>query len=397
MVDEPAVVTWRERSSSGELHEKVATWRSESGLPPPSRESIATADDRTTADAAMRLLRQGKFLLYTGDFVNARQLLSALGRRLAKRGRVNPAAARSPAEIFRQERDLRAEEHRVLTRLLVPLDAEYRVALRRGIELRAACEPVWGPPPSSSFSSSSSEVTALTVAPLRELLGMQGAAQWREKGIEIPGLPGRLHPHYGVFTPTRGEYPELLALAPAPTGKRVFDLGTGTGVLGFLMLARDAREVVATDVAPRAVACARDNAERLGFADRFTVYEADLFPPVKEAKADLIVCNPPWLPLQPRTLIDRAVYDAEGLFLKRLLEGARSHLTPGGECWIILSDLAERIGLRAAGEFEAMVRDAGLAVKWTREVQPKHKRSSDPDDPLHAARSSEIVRLWCVA
>ncbi len=349
----------------------------------------------------MRTIRQGKFLLYTGDFVNARQLLAALGRRLSKRATPRSGSGGSPgpltpAEAFRRERASRAEEHRILSRVLVPLDAEYRVALRRGIALRTACEPVWGPPPPEPSNPSEPSEPKATVAPLRELLGMAGAAQWREKGLEVEGLPGRLHPHYGVFAPTRGEYPELLALAPPPEGKRVFDLGTGTGVLGFLLLARGAREVVATDVDPRAVACAKDNAERLGFSDRFTVHEADLFPP-KSAPADLIVSNPPWLPEQPRTALDRAVYDPDGAFLKGVLAGARAHLVEGGECWIILSDLAERLGLRPPGAFEALVREAGLEVKWTREVRPKHRRSSDPDDPLHAARSEEIVRLWCVA
>ncbi len=381
-------MTAHARQSTGYIGRMVdwqqAHWRSEAGLPAPQK--LQPADDGTTADQALRLLRQGKFLLYEGDFVNARQLLAALARRLGKRRRDGGGrAAADPAAVFRTARDLKAEEHRVLSRLLVPVDPAYKVPLRRGPEVADACAPVWGPADGKP-----------SVVSLRELLGMMGAAEWRKRGLEIEGLPGRLHPHYGVFTPTRGEYPALLAKAPSPAGKRVFDLGTGTGVLGLLLLARGAKEVVATDLDPRAVACAEENAGRLGFSDRFRVQQADLFPP-KEARADLIVSNPPWLPERPRTALDRAVYDEEGAFLRGLLSGLSEHLTPGGEAWIILSDLAERLGLRPEGQFEALVREAGLAVRWTQEVRPRHGKASDLDDPLHAARAAEVVRLWCVA
>jgi SAM-dependent methyltransferase len=375
MSNEPPVVRWKEK---GEPRE--ARWCSEADLPPPR--TLLLADDRTTAEKALGTLRQGSYLLYGGDYLNARQLLAALGRRLAKKRR-DQRPAPSPAEAFRRERGQRAEEHRLLTRLLVPLDAEYRVALRRGVDLRAACEPVWGPPDGRPV-----------VASLRELQGMIGAAQWRERGLEVKGLPGRLHPHYGVFAPTRGEYPALLRKVPAPEGKRVFDVGTGTGVLGLLLLARGARDVVATDIDPRAVACARENAERMGFGARFTALQADLFPP---GEADLIVCNAPWIPERPRTALDRAVYDAEGRFLRDFLAGARAHLAPGGEVWLILSDLAERLGLREEGELEKQIESAGLTVRWKQEVVPTHGKASDPEDPLHGARSGEVVRLWCLS
>lgn len=62
-----------------------------------------------------------------------------------------------------------------------------------------------------------------------------GAYEWRKKGVAIPVLQHRIHPHYGVFSPVRGEYVELVAQAPLPQAlrqnNRAFDIGTGTGVL----------------------------------------------------------------------------------------------------------------------------------------------------------------------
>lgn len=373
--DQPAVretIRWTE---GGEQHE--ARWQSEADLPPPTRVSVV--DDRTTANMAMGRIRQGDSLLYrSGDFQNARQLLSALGRRVQKRRSGPPP--KTPLESFRAERQARAEEHAVLNRVLVVLNDRYEVELKRAPKISTACEHAWGPSGGQP-----------TVVSLRELLGIIGADQWREKGVEVPGLKGKLHPHYGVFSPTRPEYPALIAQAPSPKDKRVFDLGTGTGVLGFLLLARGAREVIATDVESRAVVCARENAERLRVADRFRVEQTDLFP---QGRADLVVFNPPWLPETPRTRTDRAVYDPGGEALARYLDGLRDHLNEGGEGWLLLSNLAELIGLRAPDELQGRFEKAGLRVAWTRSAKPRHPKAFDPDDPLHAVRSKETTTLY---
>ena len=71
---------------------------------------MGRADDRTTADDALRRIRAGESLLYGGDFRNARQLLAALGRRLTPR----PSPGTQPAEAFRKERHRRREAHLLL-------------------------------------------------------------------------------------------------------------------------------------------------------------------------------------------------------------------------------------------------------------------------------------------
>jgi SAM-dependent methyltransferase len=349
------------------------TWRSESGEPAPSR--LSPVDDRLTADAALKRVRRGEHLLYTGDFHNAKQLLGAMGRRLPE-----PRGARSPLEAFRAERRARQLEHETLSRIVVALDRSYRLELKRAPDVAEACRQVWGEPDADK-----------TVVSLKTLLGMLGAAEWRRKGLEVPGLQGKLHPHYGVYLPTRTDYVELLLSVTDVRGKKVFDVGTGTGVLSFLLLQRGAASVTATDIDSRAVACARENAERLGLSKRFEVMEGDLFPP---GKADLIVSNPPWIPEPPKNRVDRAVFDEDNRFLSGFLEGLAGHLTPGGEGLLVLSDLAVLLGLRDAGWLDQELARCGLAVKWKQSAPARHSKAKDKSDPLHAARSREVTTLY---
>ncbi len=340
-------------------------------------------DDRTTAAAALARVRDGATLIYRGDYRNARQLLAAMGRRLGQ-ARAGRAGAGSPRQAFLEERRRQRHEHEILSRLAVPVEAGPggpRLALRHAPDVAAALTEALG------------EALPLPGAlPLRDLLGMIGAHEWRRKGIEVPSLGARLTTRWGVFAPVRAEHVELTAGAVERwpvAGKRALDVGTGTGVLA-LLLARGGARVTATDLSPAAVECARENARRLGLADRLEVVEADLYP---EGRFDLVVCNPPWLPHEAVTPLDRAVYDPGGRFLARLLDGLAAHLAPDGEGWLILSDLAELLGLRAPGALDAQLIAAGLVEAGRLQASPRHPRSRDRTDPLHQARSREVTTL----
>ena len=236
------------------------------------------------------------------------------------------------------------------------------------------------------------------MVPLRALLGLIGAHEWRTKGIEITAIDGRIHPHYGVFAPIRHEYVDLVATAPLPASVSLssvaFDVGTGTGVLAAVLARRGVRRVVATDHDPRALACARENLERQGLSELVLVVHADLFP---EGQASLVVCNPPWVPARPSSPIERGIYDPESRMLRAFLDRLPAHLEPGGEGWLILSDLAEHLGLRTRAELIALIDAAGLIVVDRIDVRPTHPRATDRTDPLHAARAAEVTSLWRLA
>ena len=375
-----------EWSSQGQAH--TAQWRSESGASAPRR--VIAADDTLPADTAYRMACEGTGLLWTGDFQNARMLLQALMRRADRKPRkvaakaAQKAAAATPAEAFHLHRQAQAQRARVLSSVLIVLEGDYTIALRRAPDLRQACTEAWGP-------ASGNRV----VASLRELLGLVGAHEWRKKGVEIPALgapPGnRIHPHYGVFSPVRGEYVDLVAQAPLPSKALAFDVGVGTGVLSAVLARRGVQRVVATDQDPRALTCARENLQRLGLMSRVEVQQQDLFP---EGKAPLVVCNPPWLPARASSPIERAVYDEGSGMLRGFLAGLAAHLEPGGEGWLILSDLAEHLQLRTREQLLEWIAQGGLKVLGRQDVKPRHGKSADASDPLHAARAAEVTSLW---
>lgn len=370
------LIHWNE---AGEA--RSARWRSEAGTPPPKR--VEVVDDRINADSAYRLACEGTALLWRGDFQNARQLLQAMARRTdepPRKAKPKPASLKDAFNLHRQAQSQRA---RTLGMLLLPFDADHSVPLRRAPDVQAACADAYGAAPEPYIAS------------LRSLQGLIGAYEWRKNGVEIPALGARIHPHYGVFSPIRGEYVGLVNQAPFPAALKkqslAFDIGTGTGVLSAVLAKRGIQRIVATDQDPRALNCAKENLSRLGYAAHVDVVQADLFP---AGSAPLIVCNPPWVPARPSSPLEYAIFDPESRMLKGFLSGLAEHLVEGGEGWLILSDLAEHLGLRTRDELLGWVDDAGLKVLGKLDVKPTHQKAADTSDAMHAARAAEVTSLW---
>lgn len=353
---------------------------------------MVVADDSITADAAYRLACEGTALLWRGDYHNARQLLQAMARRIdqkrhaalkskAKSAQTNskPDQPTTPAEAFHLHRLAQSQRARILGMLLIPVSADYTIPLRRAPQVQQACTEAYGTQDADFIVS------------LRELQGLIGAHEWRKNGVEIQALGQRIHPYYGVFSPVRGEYVQLVKDAPLLGTELAFDIGTGTGVLSAVLAQRGVKRIIATDQDTRALACAADNLERLGYAKQVELLQTDLFPP---GRAPLIVCNPPWLPAKPSSPIEYAIYDPENRMLLGFLNGLANHLTPNGEGWLILSDFAEHLGLRSREELLSAIEKAGLKVLGKHDIKPHHPKSSDASDPLHKARAKELTSLW---
>ncbi|MBP6019204.1 MAG: class I SAM-dependent methyltransferase [Burkholderiaceae bacterium] len=366
----------------------TALWSPGNTGAPPKR--IVTADDSLSADAAYRLISQGTSLLWRGDFQNAKQLLQAVARRIAKKTATakkahkhavsaSDTATELPGELFNRYRLQQSQRAAMLNRLLIELDTNYVIALRRAPDVQAACLTALGPMDQPILLS------------LRALQGLVGAHEWRKKGVTIQGLPAPLYVHYGVFSPNRGEYLDLLAAAPLPSNELAFDIGTGSGVLAALLALRGVRKVIATDIDDRALSCAAENIAQLGLASSITLEKTSLFP---EGKSPLIVCNPPWLPARPTTTLEGAIYDPDSQMLLGFLNGVAAHLQPTGEAWLIMSDLAEHLGLRSKNFLTDAFATAGLQVLGKLDAWPRHPKVWDENDPLHAARRAEITSLW---
>ena len=388
------LITWDEGETTHSCR-----WRSEKGSPAPKK--LIIADDTLTADEAYTLACEGTGIIWRGDFQNAKQLLQALARRAdkpSKKSIRNKSKARKPgegliplakpmSEIFHLHRQAQSQRSRTLGMLLIQFEPDHTIPLRRSPDVTEACLAVYG------------EVNEPYVTSLRELLGFIGSLEWRKKGLAIEAIKelgdGRIHPHYGVFAPVRSEYLGILEKAPFPaamTGNSLaFDIGTGTGVLAAVLAKRGVQKIIATDQDDRAIECAEENFEGLGIKKQVKLLKTDLFP---DGKAPLIVCNPPWVPARPSSPIEFAVYDPESQMLKGFIANLADHLSPGGEGWLILSDLAEHLGLRTRAELLALIESNGLKVLGRYDVRPTHAKALDTQDPLYRARAAEVTSLW---
>ena len=139
--------------------------------------------------------------------------------------------------------------------------------------------------------------------------------------------------------------PGEAASAARPAPLLVADLCTGTGCIACsIAYERPDVRVIATDIAPEAVALARENADALDVADRVRVEQCDLgaaVPAAAMGRLDLVVSNPPYVPTAVLASIPREVADfeptlaldggADGLdVLRRLLPWCAEALKPGG-------------------------------------------------------------------
>jgi methylase of polypeptide subunit release factors len=365
-------ISWVENNAT-----QSARWQSEAGVKAASR--LLVADDQINADTAYRLACEGTAILWRGDFQNARQLLQAIARRCNQKKPKKKQAALTLKEQFNLHRLTQAQRARILGMLLIEVGKDYVINLKRAPNIQQACIETYGP-----FSEP-------FVVSLRELQALIGAHEWCKKGVPIAALGANIHPHYGVFSPVRGEYLDLIASASLPSTELAFDIGTGTGVIAAILAKRGVKKIIATDQDPRALACAKENIFSLGLERQITLEQTDMFP---SGKAPLIVCNPPWLPAKPSSPIEYAIYDPENRMLLAFLNGLKNHLSEGGEAWLIMSDFAEHLGLREPQMLITIIEKSGLKLLEKIDTKPKHSKVMDSEDPLHEARKKEVTSLW---
>ena len=369
-------VSWQEKGKP-----QLAVWQSEANTAPPK--NIIIADDTTNAKVAYKQVCEGASLLYRGDFQNAKQLLQAITRKFDIKA---IAPAENLTQAFHQHRARQIQRASITNKILIELN-HGSCDLKRAPNTKDAIAGAL------ITNAKLDKVPAKLILSLRELLGMNGAHEWRKKGVAIDALPANIHAHYGVYSPIRGEYLDLINTTSLGNAKTAFDIGTGTGVIAAILVTRGVKAVIATDNSVRALNCAAENIEKLNLKPNITLELANLFPSGHK-KADLIVCNPPWLPAKANAPIEHAIYDPNSAMLKGFLSGVSAHLTEDGEAWLILSDLAEHLGLRSQEELQKWIKDAGLSVLEKLDIAPKHAKSSDQSDPLYAARVKEITSLY---
>jgi Ribosomal protein L11 methyltransferase (PrmA) len=353
-------------------------WQSLNKVSPPKQ--IVFGDDQLSADKAYHLACQGTGILWQGDFQNARQLLQAINRRLSRKKNLSTTPIHQDLkQIFHLHRLAQSQRARTLGMILISVDEGYRIPLKRAPDIGQACEEVFGPFKTPFLIS------------LKDIQALIGAHEWRKKGLYISSLEARIHPHFGVFSPTRGEYIDLIMRAPIPSLESAIDVGTGTGVMTIALIKRGVKQVIATDTSPQAIACAQENFKRLKIDNQVILENCHLFP---ARKSGLVVCNPPWIPSKPSSSLEQAIYDPENQMLLGFLQGVKAHLTEEGEAWLIMSNLAELLQLRKPGILSEWIHSFDLTVIDKIDTRPTHAKVMDSNDRFHALRQQEITSLW---
>ena len=359
---------------------QTLTWLSHSNIKPPVQLQYSDKHQNLSAEQALKLWRDKTATVWQGDYHQAKALLDAVKRRLHKPLKTSGDVL----DTFHKWRLQQQQRSQLLSHLLVEVNANWQLNIARAPNIQAACKQAFG------FDN-----TETVLLPLHALLGYIGAEQWHQRGVSIGALNGsNIHVPFGVFSPLRGEYLDLLSNTALPANcQTAWDIGTGSGVLAAILAKRGTNHIIATDTNPVAIATAAANFARLNVTEQISLSEQDLFP---EGCADLIVCNPPWLPAKPSSLIETALYDPNSQMLRAFLSGIATRLTEQGQAWLIMSNLAELIGLRGADDLNTWIADAGLRILAKHDTTPKHAKAQDSSDVLHAVRSKEVTSLYCL-
>ena len=271
------------------------------------------AEDAEPATIADRLMA-GETLLLQHRYSQGVRALAALRERICR-----PRADYA-------ERSAQARQHEAMAQRLLVTVQDHRVRLRDVPSIGFLAELY---PDVSSFMISLVWIQAL-----------HGAWERYESGVHFPVLGRRLHPHYGVYAPTRMTHLELFAtwLSRADLSQNLaIDVGTGCGVLALMLSRRGFSEIVATDTNPNALVGLSRDLERQAAPTAITLKQGDLLCE-EPGPADLIVFNPPWTQGEARSTIDQALVFEQGLF-ERFFDQCAASLGPDGRVAILFSTI----------------------------------------------------------
>jgi len=228
-----------------------------------------------------------------------------------------------------------------------------------------------------------------------QIQGLNSAWQWFLNGVSIPVLRDKVFPFYGTYFPTRFEHLQLFdQWLKTYEGSKAsaIDVGVGSGVITYQLLNHGFEKVDATDSNPNAVYGMEDALRKKNITSQVDLFFGDLFANC-DLQTDLIVFNPPWLPLaNDHEGIDKAMYYDEGLF-PRFFAEAFKHLTPGGELVLLFSNLAQVTHLTKTNPIEEEIENGGRFQKECL-LKSKVNAASNQTRRDQSWRDDELVELW---
>ena len=143
----------------------------------------------------------------------------------------------------------------------------------------------------------------------------------------------------------------------------IADIGTGTGAICLSLLNYlTSLKAVTVDISEKALAVAKENAQRLGLSDRIEFFHGDLLEPIKDRQFTAIISNPPYIPEGDIDTLAADVKDYEPVSAlaagpdgldcyRRLVAAAGALLVDGGF-------LAMEIGINQREELDKLAKES---------------------------------------
>jgi release factor glutamine methyltransferase len=186
------------------------------------------------------------------------------------------------------------------------------------------------------------------------ILSRAAARTVRAAGFHLSVPPTVFHPKLFLTSEFLARFIGTLDLK----GKRVADVGTGSGILALAAARAGSEDVTAIDINPNAVRAAFVNSRANGFGSQITAVCGNLLSSLTpHSQFDVIVSNPPLFPGEPWDMADRAWLAGPAYRdIASLFEQAYQRLSPTGVMYVILSsdsdlsllgDLIQKAGFQA--------------------------------------------------
>ena len=130
---------------------------------------------------------------------------------------------------------------------------------------------------------------------------------------EFYGLPFFVAPAVLIPRPeTEHLVEKVLELVAAQESPRIVDVGTGSGAIPVALATHLPKaKITSIDLSPEALSVARRNAQRNHMEEKIRFLEGDLLDPVREERFEIVVSNPPYVPLADRAEMDVEVREHE--------------------------------------------------------------------------------------
>jgi len=286
---------------------------------------------------------------------------------------------KSPKEIFHLYRRFKQDRNHFFGRFGFIISENYQIKLKYppDVSIMPSAIRTFIDEPNSVFM------------PMNLWEGILSTNEWNSKGLPIEALEETIHPLYGVWSPTNQEFLNLFKkyLDSTELQGTAIDLGCGTGVLGF-MLAKKGMQVFGVDSLFQAAKCTNLNAQKLELDVNAVHDDANK---VDLPMCDVIVCNPPWIPVSKKTALDSGVYDPNESLLKAAFMQTKK-LNAKGKLLLFYSDFASKIGLQKENRIDELCQSNQMKIANRLEINFPY--TTDTDHPLKKFKDSSHIYLY---